>query len=421
MWLLAIPAAIVLAIIVLAIVYLAAVNKKTNASRPERIETATGFVTAVGENLYDGEGKLMCFKGVNLGNWFVPEPWMAAMNVGDYETGVYTLRRGTAAMRANKALGEEDIDKLYSMYMDNYIRESDFIEIKKLGMNSVRLPFTYMNLLKDGVWRDDAFKYIDFAVEMCARHGLYIILDMHGAPGSQNMDNHSGDDSQWGLYKSEENRALTKEIWRRIAERYRGNKTVAAYDLMNETRRKPHRFTGRAQFDFYDELYRTIREVDPCHLIIMECFTFPTHGVKETVYGWSNVCYEYHIYNLTPLKQKTCLNFYKALHNLKGYRVPVYIGEWNAWLKNKDWKLTTDYFDSLGWSYTSWTYKTNGYPYNRKTLPNRNSWGLYELDIKPVDLSSATFEEIASVYSSLGTENAAKTHVYDFYSSLWQQ
>ncbi len=418
-WLLTIPAAIVLAVIILAIVYAAALNKKTNPDRPEKIETANGYVTACGENLYDGEGKLMRFRGVNFGNWFVPEPWMAVMGVGEFETGHYTFRRGTAAMKANPLLTDDRIEELYHLYMQNYIGDEDFETVKRLGLDTVRIPFTYMNLLNaDGSWREDAFRYLDFAVNSCEKYGLYAILDLHGAVGSQNMDNHSGDDNHFELYGNRANMDKTVEIWRKVAERYRDNKTVAAYDLINETRRKPHRFTGRKQFDFYDELYRAIREIDPFHMILMECFTFPTHGVKETVYGWENVCYEYHIYNLTPFSQKTCLGFYKALHNLKGYKVPVYIGEWNAYMNNADWQTTVEYFDKLGWSYTSWTFKTNGYLYNRGIYKNRNSWGLYELDIPPVDLSSASFEEIAAVYKSIGTQNAAKTHVYEFYSGL---
>lgn len=397
-----------------------------NPHRPAHIEGANGFVQARGTNLYDGAGDLLQLKGVNLGNWFIQEPWMSLASVGSFETGVYTQRRGRAAMRQNPNLTEAQAEELEQLYLHSYIRESDFQTISALGMNVVRIPFSYMNLEKDGALRQDAFDRLDWAVSMCEKYGLYAILDLHGGHGSQNMDHHSGDDAHFDLYGNAENEARTEALWRAIAEHYRGNRTVAGYDLLNEPRRRPHRYGGRVNFDYYDRLYRAVRKVDSDHLIFIECFSFPVNGARIGRYGWKNICIEYHIYNLTPFSQKTCLRFYKALHNWMGYRTPVYIGEWNAYGRKKDWQTYFAYFDAMGWSFTSWTYKTNSYFYLRDRqyinfyvyTHNENrklNWGLFELDLPTVDLSSATYEEIAATYRASVTENTARTDAYQYW------
>lgn len=392
----------------------------THKKDPEKIAD-NGYVRAHGRSIYDGAGNRLTLRGVNLGNWFVQERWMNVSGVGSFETGRYTQLRGLKAMRSNPNLDEGQIEELENIYLDNYIRESDIAEIASLGLNCVRIPFTYLNLTSDGrTLKEDAFSRLDWVVGMCKKYGLYAVLDLHGAPGSQNKDLHSGDDGSFGLYGNRENMDATVALWRQIAAHFRGESTVAAYDLLNETRRAPHRYTGRRQFDFYHELYSAVREEDPDHMIVVECFTFPVHGVSEKKYGWNNVCYSYHIYNRTFLPQAACLHFYKLLHALKGYEVPVYIGEWSAWGKESNWQKAMDFFERQGWSYTSWTYKTNAKMYNYKARHRRykyKAWGIYELDIQPVDLSSATYEEIARVWSSVGTENAVKSVAYCAYHS----
>ncbi|MBO6092923.1 MAG: cellulase family glycosylhydrolase, partial [Oscillospiraceae bacterium] len=325
---------IVAAVLVYAI--LLAINP--NPDRPAHVDSGTGFVQASGTNLYDGEGNLLQFKGVNLGNWFDQEYWMAVSAVGNFDTGVYTQLRGDAAMCNNPNLTNAQIDELNALYLDNYIQESDFQILAELGMNTVRIPFTYFNLSADGEHlRGNAFEKLDWAVSMCEKYGLYAIIDLHGAIGSQNMDIHSGDDSQFDLYGNEKNMRLTEELWKSLAAHYKDNKTVAAYDLLNEPRRAPHRFGGKINFDFYDRLYHAVRSVDENHLILIECFSFPFNGARLSHYDWQNICLEYHIYNLSPLSQLSCLRFYRAAHNLMGYRTPVYVGEWNAFEKESEW------------------------------------------------------------------------------------
>ena len=380
------------------------------------IHNSTGFVKAEGRNIYDGDGYLLYLKGVNLGNWMNQEDYMTPSSVGTFETGIYTEKRGLAAMKANPNLTDEDIEELRALYIDNYITEKDFAEIAYLGFNCVRIVFQYMNFtLDDGVTlKEDPFAKINWALDMCEKYKLYAIMDLHGAKGSQNMDFHSGDDAEFDLYGNRANMDATVRLWEAIAENCKDRKIIAGYDLLNETRRAPNKYTGKAQFDFYDELYRAIRKIDGEHMIIMECFTFPTHGVKEKKYRWENVAYSYHFYNFSGFSYDVALYFYNALHNLKGYNVPIIVGEFNAWDDDRAWKKSLNFFAKNGWSVIMWCYKANRYRYDR-LRGKKSVWGLRELNVKPVDLSTATKEEIEKAYNEIGSENAEKTSIYRFF------
>lgn len=387
------------------------------------MEKKTGFIHAEGTRLIDGEGRPFQIRGVNLGNWFVPECYIALAGVGSFETGVYTTERALRAMKANEKLSEEDMAKLYRLYMDTYLSERDFQEISSVGLNTVRIPFTWRDLTTDGVTlREDAFHYLDWAVSMCEKYGLYAVMDLHGAIGSQNQDFHSGADDTFALYGNPENEEKTEKLWRIIAEHYRDNPTVLGYDLLNECRKASGKFGGRVNSDYYDRLYRAVREVDKNHLILIEYFTFPIHGVGVKHYDWKNVAAEYHIYNLTPLSQKNCLRLIRLMHLVSGNtKVPVYVGEFNAWDRVEDWEATLDYFDRLGWSWSSWAYKVNERPYKKDPAFAREhagrDWGLFVLNEEPVDLSAADYEQIAAVYGRTGTEHARKTYIYEFYKN----
>ena len=80
------------------------------------MESKMGYVHAEGTSLHDGDGKKLVLKGVNLGDWFVQEFWMASSCVDGFQTGIYTQSRGIAAMRDNPNLQEGQIRELEAFY-----------------------------------------------------------------------------------------------------------------------------------------------------------------------------------------------------------------------------------------------------------------------------------------------------------------
>ena len=415
---------VVLMLLTLIILYLICSLINPTRGDPDNIENKTGFVKAYKTSLYDTNGNKLLLKGVNFGNWFVQEPWMSVSAIdGSFENMFgYTQRKAIDGFKNNPNLNDEQIEDLKRLYLDSYIKEEDFKTVKELGFNVIRINFTCYNLTFDGyIINPNAFNKIDWAIDMAKKYDLYVILDNHGAIGSQNSDNHSGDDNHYELYGSKKNEEATIELWKYIVKRYKDNQTIIIYDLLNEPRKAVHKFCGKKQFDFYDRLYQEIRKIDNNHVLMMECFTFPNHGVSPKKYHWENIVYSYHIYNLTVFSERFAINFYKAMHNLLRYKVPIVIGEFSCWDNKKEWYKAFEMFNKLGWSYLVWTYKANKYFYNRnpyKKLFPFKLWGLYESDIKPVDINKATYEDIKEAYLKTATIYCQKTIIYDVYENM---
>ena len=306
------------AVLITAFIGFAACNDKPSAA-------ALSMLSAVGEDIVDADGNAVVLRGTNFGGWLVQEGWMCPTEQTD------TL---STDMTLYSRFGKERAEELISAYQDSWITEEDFKTVKELGLNVVRVPFTYMNvyhhLSDEGellhpdefTLREDPFERLDFALEMCRKYGLYLILDMHGAVGSQNGSDHSGDTSRTNLYADtalgEAYREKTAELWALVAEHFAGESNVAGYDLLNE----PTRASGATQWDYYDVLYKAVREADPDHMIFIEATWEPNNLPSPEDYGWENVVYEYHHYNwdYNDQSNKSFYTFKKLLGNT--HKVP---------------------------------------------------------------------------------------------------
>ncbi len=354
------------------------------------------FLKAVGKDILtkNGLGEVILLKGVNCGGYFVMEEWMCPVNcLTQFETeDILYERFGSKAA------------ELLDIYMDNWWTEEDFRNVKEMGFNTVRLPFTYRTLQNpDFTYKANAFARMDSFVNKAAEYGLYVILDLHGAHGSQNGRHHSGDiTTGGGLYGSESNMALTEELWMTVARHYRDNPTVAGYDLLNEPEGAPEGTMDKTtpQWAYYDRLYKAIRQIDDNHIIIMEGIWEPMNLPDPSHYDWENVVYQYHFYcwnnSNDYLAQKNFINTKVVYVNSTNYYVPTYIGEFTFFENEDSWKYGLDIFESEGWSYTLWTYKVMG----------ASSWGIYcclngNLRVDPL---TDTFDEIKTKWSSLKTD-----------------
>ena len=93
------------------------------------------FVTTKGQNIITPDGKPILLRGINLGNWLVPEGYMFKFT----HTNSPRLINETFT----QLLGPEETKKFWKQYRDNYITKEDIAFIKKTGLNSVRVPFNY--------------------------------------------------------------------------------------------------------------------------------------------------------------------------------------------------------------------------------------------------------------------------------------
>jgi len=188
------------------------------------------FITTKGAEMVDAQGRSFIMKGVNIGNWLVPEGYM------------FHFKATNAPRQINEViqelLGPEDAKAFWAKYLDNYITQEDIKYLKSTGMNSIRLPFHYkLFTTEDYLGTNDdtrGFKYIDSVVKWCRQEGLYVLLDMHCAPGGQTGDNIDDSHGYPFLYQSESLQLQTEQLWKKIALHYNNEPTVIGYDLLNE-------------------------------------------------------------------------------------------------------------------------------------------------------------------------------------------
>jgi len=129
-------------------------------------------------------------RGVNLGGWLVLEPWITPslfdpyMNATNPPLDEYTLTQ----MLGPFARG------VMEHHWDTWLQRRDLEELAAAGITNVRIPVGYwmVDVRKDEPFVEGGWKYLERALEWCQKIGLKVLIDLHGAPGSQNGFDNSG-------------------------------------------------------------------------------------------------------------------------------------------------------------------------------------------------------------------------------------
>ena len=334
---------------------------------------------AQGTKWVDEKGGPVILKGCNLGNWLMQEMWMHGFRTEGIPDQ-YALEEVLA-----RRFGEAARDTLMRTYRDHYITARDFTIIKSFGMNVVRIPFWH-RLLEDDAHpfqlKPDAWVYLDRAIGLAEAEGIYAILDLHGAPGSQNPWQHSGRENRNELWGSDENRRRTVWLWQQIARRYRGRTAVAGYDLLNE----PY-FAGEAELrELAFATYDAIRAADPDHIVILPALPggFEFYGDLKAR-GMTNVAVTMHFYpgffgwgepTIETHREWLTKGAYEWRDRVEAAGVPALVGEMNVVLKKAGgaemMRRAFDTYASFGWATTMWSYKV----LSREGGIGGGSWGL---------------------------------------------
>lgn len=406
------------------------------------IENNTGLVQANKRALYDAEGNCLQLKGINAGQILLQEGWMSpfATEPEKNEDGSYkkdgdgnilypefTEEEFRAGMAANPNLADYTYDELMNIYRQNFFTAEDFRIIKEeLQFNTIRFPIYYLDILNEDLTRkseEDAFAYIDWFVEQAAANGLYIVLDLHGAPGSQNGYEHSGAASkEANLWHSEENINATIDIWQFISDHYTKTRPdlgawIATYDILNEPTYRTGGTTTKECWEVFDQIYDVIRANNDNHVVTMEgCWGFNTLPNPKK-YGWENVQYEYHWYNFWDAAVPYGFYFiYQDFANIgRNYEVPTYIGEFSVFEDRENWAKELAMFDERYYSWTIWNYKTT------VTGWWTSSWGVYTCQLNlnrdteelKCNISTCTYDEFVATCEKMRTENCKTGTLYE--------
>lgn len=334
----------------------------------DSISYAQGFLKVSGTRIVNEKNENVLLRGMGLGGWMLQEGYMLRVPGQGQQ---HRIRE-----RIRELTGPEVTQAFYDAWLSNHTRKQDIDSLRVWGFNSVRLPMHFnlytLPIEKEPVggqntWLEKGFALTDSLLAWCKANNMYLILDLHAAPGGQGNDLNISDrdTSQPSLWDSRAQQDKTIALWRKLADRYRDEPWIGAYDILNEpnwgfddpvndkngTKEKNNAPLKKLM----QEITAAIREVDKKHIIIIEGN------------GWGNN------YNgiLPPWDNNMVLSFHKywnfndeasIRHILKArteYNVPVWLGETgensNVWFTSAIRLLESN---NIGWSW--WPLKKLG-------------------------------------------------------------
>lgn len=327
-----------------------------------------------GNHLVDGNGATVTLRGFGLGGW---------LNMENFVTG-YPANEEAHRNSVRRVLGPDNYELFFERFLDYFFTEADAKFISSLGLNLLRIPVNYRHLeddMRPFEIKQEGFRHLDRVIDLCARYGIYTIIDLHALPGYQNQHWHSDNPTHTALlWQHKHFQDRTVHLWEAIAARYRGNGWVAGYNPVNE----PADPSQEMIMPLYRRLYDAIRAVDPDHVLFLEGnrYSQDFHMFGEP---WQNVVYTNHDYALPgfvdggpypgtsrgkyvdrDVLEQTFLDrssymMEHGLHVWVGEFGPVYTGDPAAdEVKYQVLRDQLEIYDKYGASWAIWLYKDIG-------------------------------------------------------------
>lgn len=314
-------------------------------------EEPAGFVRIDGPDLVLPDGSTLFIKGTNLGNWLNPEGYMFGFSSANSARMIDDV--------FCQLVGPDFTAEFWKAFKDNYVTREDIAFLKSVGCNTIRLPFHYKLFTDEdymGLTADqDGFERIDRLVEWCREEGLYLILDMHDAPGGQTGDNIDDSYGYPWLFESERSQQLYCDIWRKIAEHYRNEPVILGYELFNEPIAPyfdTEMFNAKLE-DLYKMGVAAIREVDGNHIVLLGGAQWNGNfePLKDSTFD-DKIMYTCHRYGGEPTPE--AIRGFIEFRDRTG--LPMYMGEIGH--NSPEWQAEfcrTMQENNIG--YTFWPYK----------------------------------------------------------------
>jgi len=294
-----------------------------------------GWLKAKGKIIVDGSDRPYVLRGMGLGGWMLQESYMFHLGgIGPQ----YRIRQKIADL-----VGNEKTAAFYDSWLGGHTTKTDIDSLASWGFNSIRLPMHY-NLYTlpvdeepvagHNTWLKKGFEMTDSLLSWCKANNMYLILDLHAAPGGQGNDLNISDrdPSKPSLWQSEANQQKTIALWRRLAQRYANEPFIGGYDIINEpnwgfddpkdtrgTREKSNKPLRALMM----QITSAIREADQRHIIIIEGNGFGNNYNGVFPLWDNNLVLSFHKYGNFNT-QASIQNF---LNWQDQYNVPLWLGE----------------------------------------------------------------------------------------------
>ena len=310
---------------------------------------AIDFLKTSGDTIVNESNEKIILQGFGLGGWLVLEGYM---------WNCYIEHASTSRMEnaIEYLVGENKKKQFFDLYRKNYITEKDVKYISDNNFNALRVPLHYRDFSPNFMeFSTGGFELLDSLVAWGNRYNVYLILDMHAAPGAQNTsdfsDSEINGDSE--LFTSYTNQRWLASTWKHIANYYRSEPVIAGFDLLNEPARPGVATTLR---NIYEQCIDSIRAVDQNHMVIIEGNWYGNDHTGLFPPFDPNIVYSFHHYVGGINDTMTMYNQYRNGIALQ-YNVPLWVGEFgensNTWANGiKEFFNRND----IGWSW--WNFKS---------------------------------------------------------------
>ena len=313
-------------------------------------------------------GKPILFRGMGIGSWLNMEHFMLGIPTPDNQ-----IRK-----TVKEVFGKETADGFFDCFIRSFISDSDFAFLKKCGVNILRVPFNYRLFIDDqnpSEYKKEGLLYLDYLMDFCENYQIYLLLDLHTAPGVQNPDWHS--DNNTGIPEFWHYKVFRDQIaalWGYIAEHYKEKEYLLGYDVLNE----PYLIDAPDVLtEFYLEVTESIRKSDPNHIIFLEGDHFAMqfdciHEIKDEntalTFHYYPTVWEPELFEDTYDKAARCRKFQEILDQIAGIREkfhrPILCGEAGYDIDKNNLPHTLELldetltmFNEAEISWTLWCYK----------------------------------------------------------------
>jgi endoglucanase len=322
------------------------------------------LVRIEGKRFVAPDGSTLHIKGISLGNWLMPEGYMFKFEVAKAPRQIY----GAFA----RLLGPDRSAAFWTAYRERYIAEDDIRFIKSVGFNTVRIPLHWdLFMTADGTMSGPGWALLDRVLGWAKAAGLYVIVDLHAAPGGQTGINHDDGPGYPLMFYVPRDRDLTVRLWQAIAKRYAGDPAILGYDILNEPIAPYHDIaTLNPRLEpFYKRVTAVIRAVDPGRIVILAAGQWSSSFDMFGPPFAPNLAYTYHSFWASTKRD----SIQRHLNFSNRYDVPLFLGEtgeltddWNARFR------TLHETHGIGWSF--WTYKNLDSPSTVVSIPRHDGW-----------------------------------------------
>ena len=306
---------------------------------------------AEGKKIIDQNGNEVLLRGMGLGGWMLMEGYM--MQSSDVADTQHEFRQ-----RLEDLMGVDNTNVFFDKWLENHVTKADIDSLSSWGFNSVRLPMHY-NLFTlpieeesvegENTWLSKGFTIIDELLQWCEENEVYLILDLHAAPGGQGANAAISDYNSDlpSLWESDLNKNKTIALWKKLAERYKDEEWIGGYDLLNEVNWEMEN-DNEELLNLYKDITTEIRAVDNNHIIFIEGNGFANDFNGLTPPWDDNMVYSFHKY----WSENTTESIQWVLDIREENNVPLWMGEAgensNVWFTDAIELFETN---DIGWSW----------------------------------------------------------------------